>query len=92
MLENLSGETRLFPIIGEPIVYVQSPRRLTSGFEARGHNGICIPMQVSAGDLEVVMRGLTGTPNVDGLLITMPHKFTCFAHCATSSETRGYSV
>jgi shikimate dehydrogenase len=87
MLENLSGETRLFPIIGEPIIYVQSPRRLTSGFEARGHNGICIPMQVSAADLEAVMRGLTHTPNVDGLLITMPHKFTCFAHCATSSAT-----
>jgi shikimate dehydrogenase len=87
MLQYLSGETRLFPIIGEPIIYVQSPRRLTSGFERRGHNGICIPMQVSAADLEVVMRGLTRTPNVDGLLITMPHKFTCFHFCATSSDT-----
>ena len=54
MLENLSGETRLFPIIGDPIKFVQSPSRLTSGFEARGHNGVCIPMQVSAADLEVV--------------------------------------
>jgi shikimate dehydrogenase len=87
MLENLSGETRLFPIIGEPIIYVQAVRRLTGGFEARGHNGICIPMQVAGPDLEVVMRGLTQTRNVDGLLITMPHKFTCFAHCATYSET-----
>lgn len=33
------------------------------------------------------MRGLTGTPNVDGLLDTMPHKFTCFAYCATNSAT-----
>src|SRR4029453_10648346 len=24
--------------------------------------------------------------NVDGILVTMPHKFTAFAHCATSSE------
>jgi shikimate dehydrogenase len=87
MLEYLSGETRLFPIIGDPIIYVQSPRRLTSGFAARGHNGLCIPMQVSAADLEPVMQGLTRTPNVDGLLITMPHKFTCFAYCATSSDT-----
>jgi shikimate dehydrogenase len=87
MLENLSGETRLFPIIGEPIVFVKSPQRLTSGFEARGHNAICVPMQVAGADLEAVMRGLTRTPNVDGLLVTMPHKFTAFAHCATSSET-----
>jgi shikimate dehydrogenase len=29
MLENLSGETRLFPIIGDPIVFTKSPQRLT---------------------------------------------------------------
>lgn len=86
MLEMLSGETRLFPIIGDPIVFVKSPQRLTSGFEARGHNGICIPMQVAEADLDVVMRGLARTPNVDGLLVTMPHKFTAFAYCDTSSE------
>jgi shikimate dehydrogenase len=86
MLENLSGETRLFPIIGDPISFVKSPQLLTSGFEAQGHNCICIPMQVPEADLEVVMRGLARTPNVDGLLVTMPHKFTAFTHCATSSE------
>lgn len=87
MPEKLSGETRLFPIFGDPIVFVKSPQRLTSGFEARGHNGICIPMQVPEGDLAAVMQGLTATRNVDGLLITMPHKFTAFTYCTTSSET-----
>ena len=87
MLEHLSGATRLFPIIGEPIVFVKSPWRLSSGLAARGHNAICIPMQVSAADLAVVMAGLTHTPNVDGLLVTMPHKFTAAACCATLSAT-----
>ena len=77
----LSGETRLFPILGDPIVYVESPQRLTSGFERRGHNGLCLQMQVPDGSLPDVMRGLTRTPNVDGLLITMPHKFSAFAYC-----------
>jgi len=86
MLEFLSGETRLFPIIGDPIIFAKSPQRLTSGFAARGHNGICVPMQVPDGDLEIVMQGLTRTPNVDGLLVTMPHKFAAFSYCATSSE------
>ena len=31
MREQLNGETRLFPIIGDPIIYVKSPERLTSG-------------------------------------------------------------
>ena len=70
MLERLSGETRLFPIVGDPIIYVKSPERLTSGFAARGHNGICVPMQVPEGALESVMHGLTRIRNIDGLLVT----------------------
>jgi len=86
MLGNLSGETRLFPIIGDPIIFVKIPPLLTGDLEARGHNGICVPMQVPETDLEGVMNGLSRIPNIDGLLITMPHKFTAFAYCATSSE------
>ena len=83
---QLSGTTRLFPIIGDPVKYAESPVRLTRTFGERGHNGVCIPMQVSAGGLDVVMAGLAATPNVDGILVTMPHKHTAFAHCTTSSE------
>lgn len=43
-------------------------------------------MQVPAGDLDAVMAGLTASRNVDGILVTMPHKFTAFACCATSAE------
>jgi shikimate dehydrogenase len=85
-LDQLSGATRLFPIIGDPIKYVESPVWLTCTFAERGHNGICVPMQVPEGDLEVSMAGLTATSNVDGILVTMPHKHTAFAYCATSSE------
>jgi shikimate dehydrogenase len=86
MFHQLSGATRLFPIIGDPVAYAESPVRLTSTFGDRGHNAMCIPMQVAEGDLDVVMAGLTATSNVDGILVTMPHKFAAFAYCATSSE------
>jgi shikimate dehydrogenase len=86
MFGQLSGATRLFPIIGDPIKYVESPMRLTRTFEERGYNGICVPMQVPADDLDAVMGGLTAARNVDGILVTMPHKFTAFAYCTTSSE------
>jgi shikimate dehydrogenase len=46
MLESLSGATRLYPILGDPIIAVKSPQRLTRGFETRSHNGVCVPMQV----------------------------------------------
>jgi shikimate dehydrogenase len=73
MFNQLSGATRLFPIIGDPVKYAESPARLTRTFGVRRHNGMCIPMRVSAEDLDVVMAGLTATPNVDGILVTMPH-------------------
>jgi len=83
---KLNGETRLFPIIGDPIIYVKSPERLTRSFAANGHNAICIPMQVADGELDRVMQGITPIGNIDGLLITMPHKFTAYPYCATHSE------
>jgi shikimate dehydrogenase len=87
MPDNLDGATRLFPIIGDPIQFVKSPQRLTRGFESRGHNGLCLPMQVAKDDLDTVMRALTQTGNVDGLLVTMPHKHSAFEYCATRSDT-----
>src|SRR5215208_2034120 len=86
MLNQLSGATRLFPIIGDPIKYVESPVRISRTFEERGYNGICVPMQVPEEDLDTVMAGLTASLNVDGILVTMPHKFTAFTQCATSSD------
>jgi shikimate dehydrogenase len=86
MPEFPTGETRLFPIIGDPIIFAKSPQRLTSGFSLRGHNGICVPMQVPEEDLPGVMHGLSLVRNIDGLLVTMPHKFAAFQYCATCSE------
>ena len=76
----------MIPIIGDPITYVESPVHLTRSLDVRGHNAICIPMQVPAPALDTVMRGLSSVPNVDGVLVTMPHKRAAFDHCATSSQ------
>lgn len=86
---DLSGASRLFPIIGDPVRFVRSPQSLTASFASQGHNGICIPMEVPEGDLDPVMQGLARTRNVDRLLVTMPHKATAFGYCATSSATSG---
>jgi shikimate dehydrogenase len=86
MFNSLSGASRLFPIIGDPILYVESPRRLTRTFEEHDYAGVCIPMNVTESDLDVVIAGLTSTSNVDGLLVAMPHKFAAAPYCATSSE------
>jgi len=86
-IEGPDGKTRLFPIFGDPIVYVRSPEFLTRGFRARGHNAMCVAMEVSEAGLDTFMKGISAVANVDGLLVTMPHKSTAFAYCSTASET-----
>jgi len=76
----------MFPIIGDPVIYVESPVRLTRTLAARGYDGVCVPMRVPEAALDVVLAGLSATSNVGGILITMPHKFSVFSHCATRSE------
>ena len=89
MLDHLNGATRLFPIIGDPIKYVESPAQLSRTFGERGRDAVCVPMQVPEAALDDVMRGLSATANVDGLLVTMPHKRAAMNHCATASERAG---
>jgi shikimate dehydrogenase len=96
MHDHLDGATRLFPIIGDPVEHAKSPQRFSQGLAGRRVNALCVPMVVPEGALDDVMRGLARVPNIDGLLVTMPHKFTSFAYCATSSKRaslpRGVSV
>jgi shikimate dehydrogenase len=84
---TLNGETRLFPIIGDPIIYARSPELLTASLQARGRNAVCVPLEVPEGALNDVMNGLSLAPNVDGVLVTMPHKFAARACCSTLSDT-----
>ena len=87
MTINLNGRTRLYPLLGDPIIYARSPDWLSKHMAKRGMNMISLPMEVPDGALAVVMAGLAATKNVDGLSLTMPHKITGYAHCATVSET-----
>jgi shikimate dehydrogenase len=83
---SINGTTRLYPIIGDPVIYARSPELLSKSFAERGLNAICVPMHVSEDALDHVMDGLQLIPNVDGLLTTMPHKFRAYGFCATHSE------
>ena len=86
MTVNLNGRTRLFPLLGHPVVYARSPDWLSKHFAKRGMNCISLPMEVPEESLGPVMKGLAATTNVDGLSLTMPHKRAGYDYCATVSE------
>ena len=80
-LLRVTGATRVFGIVGDPIVQARSPEVYCERFAAEGMNAVMIPLQVSADDFDTVMPGLMRIGNLDGLLITAPHKsrMTAFA-------------
>src|SRR5215831_3353920 len=81
MLPGLSGETRIHIIVGDPIGQTKSPAGLTRVFVERAVDAVCIPMQVPAGDFDAVMAAIKRVQNVDGVVVTVPHKFAATRHC-----------
>ncbi|WP_240539684.1 shikimate dehydrogenase [Rhizobium sp. CCGE 510] len=71
---DIDGATRLLFLIGDPISSVRSPALFNSLFEESKTNAVCIPLCVSAENLEGFWSGVRQTGNLAGLLVTMPHK------------------
>jgi shikimate dehydrogenase len=85
MLENFSGATRVHLIVGDPIAQVKSPFGVTQAFESHGKDAICVPAQVAPKDLAQWFAGVSLARNIDGIIVTVPHKFDCYAFCKTAS-------
>ena len=90
MTDILNGASRLHFIVGDPIAQVKSPAGVTRAFQDRGHNALCVPAHVAPADLASWLAGLSLARNVDGIIVTVPHKFACFALCASSSERAAF--
>jgi shikimate 5-dehydrogenase len=86
MTPTLSGATRLYVIVGDPIAQVRSPAGLTAAFAARGHDGILVPVQVAPVDLPDFLSVAARLKNLDGIVATIPHKFSCYQACASASD------
>ncbi|WP_233856145.1 shikimate dehydrogenase family protein [Paraburkholderia sp. HD33-4] len=71
---TIDGATRLFAIVGDPVVQVRSPSVYTACFAQAGLNAVLVAAQASRENFDTAMRGLMSLGNLDGLLITSPHK------------------
>ena len=86
MLSDLSGATRIHLIVGDPVVQTKSPAGLTAEFAARGVDAVCIPMQVAAADIDAFFAVAKRVQNVDGIVVTVPHKLAATRHCDVLSQ------
>lgn len=75
----LSGATRLYAIVGDPIAQVGSPGLFNAAFRRRGVEAILVPLHVAPDGLADLMRMFRTTKNFDGLIVTVPHKIAIAA-------------
>src|SRR5688572_24437243 len=73
-IANVTGRTRVLVLVGDPIYAAKSPQLFNPLFVTQGRDAICIPMQVPADGLDAFVAGIRRVDNLDGLLVTMPHK------------------
>lgn len=71
---KITGHTRLYAIVGDPIAQVRSPEVFTERFEAAGKDAVLLPVHIPADRFESVFEALLRLDNLDGVLVTAPFK------------------
>src|SRR5690242_911824 len=71
---RITGATRLYAIIGDPIAQVRSPETFNAGFERHQRNAVLVPVHVPSTRFDPIVRALMALGNLDGLVVTVPFK------------------
>lgn len=71
---KLTGATRLYAIVGDPIAQVRSPEVFTERFAAAALDAVLVPAHVPADRFDEIIPALMQLRNLDGLLVTVPFK------------------
>jgi len=71
---NISGTTRVFLILGDPVAQVRAPEAFNHLFARHGADAVLVPANVPAAELEGFVRHVLKARNIDGLWLAIPHK------------------
>ena len=85
-MRPISGNTRIFGILADPIHHVKTPQAINRLFESRGFDGVMVPFHVTPDTLAATLHGLRGIRNLDGFVVTVPHKTAVVSLCDELTE------
>lgn len=83
---EITGKTRVYGIVADPIGHVRTPQALNAVMRERGVDGVLVPFHVSAADLATFFGGARTLRNLGGLIVTVPHKSAALPLCDEASE------
>nr|AXL06113.1 shikimate dehydrogenase [uncultured bacterium] len=89
---GISGTTRLYVVLGDPVTQVQSPGLMNPLFARLGVDAVLVPVHAKPEHLERIVGGLRRAGNVDGIFVTVPHKVAAVAladRCSPMVEIAG---
>jgi shikimate dehydrogenase len=70
----ITGTTRLYAIIGDPIAHVRTPMAFNGWFAERNIDAVCLPVHIGRHGLPRGWAGLKAIANLAGFVVTAPHK------------------
>ncbi len=73
-MSEITGNTRVYGILADPIHHVKTPQVMNRLFAEIGHDGVLVPLHVSADNLAEAVKGLRAVSSLAGLIVTVPHK------------------
>jgi len=77
----ITGTTRIFGIIADPIKQVRTPEVFNDYFKQNGIDAVLVPIHVGSDGLEQVVIGLKKIKNLGGFIVTVPHKTNIGSLC-----------
>ena len=78
---TISGTTRLYGVIADPIDHVRAPMVFNPVFAKDGVDAVMLPIHIRPDDLTETIRSISRMPNFGGVCVTIPHKMTMAAMC-----------
>ncbi|MER5359963.1 shikimate dehydrogenase [Streptomyces sp. NPDC002785] len=91
---EISGSTRIYAVLGCPVAQVKAPALLNPVFARLGLDAVLVPVLAEPEYLGEIVRGLQRIGNLDGLLVTVPHKAQVrqYADTVSSAVTQSGSA
>lgn len=80
-MTDITGHTRIFGILADPIHHVKTPQGINRLLHAQQIDGVMVPIHINSDGLPAMVRGLREMNNLGGFVVTVPHKTAMPAWC-----------
>ena len=80
-MNQITGATRVYAILADPIRHVKTPQGINSLFQQAGVDAVMVPVHVAPTGLRKFIEGLREMQNFDGCVVTVPHKTAVISLC-----------